>query len=148
MDGPWAVDLARSDPSYLPGKGSPGEQAVPIAALSRTNGGAAFATDGTRYAFSFDLATAASTAYNVNLDADAVADYGDMVTSGCTVLYVGTATFKGTGSAFPGCDVHPDWPKTVAFKLYFRRHVVRQLPTPTTTRLSRSQTEKRSAASR
>ncbi len=33
VDGPWAVDLAHSDPSYLPGKGGPGEEAVPIAAL-------------------------------------------------------------------------------------------------------------------
>src|ERR1051325_11290633 len=28
VDGPWAVDLHKSDPSYLEGKGGPGEQAV------------------------------------------------------------------------------------------------------------------------
>ena len=37
VDGPWAVDLAHSDPSYLPGKGGAGEEAVPIAALSNQN---------------------------------------------------------------------------------------------------------------
>ena len=60
VDGPWAVDLAHGDPSYLAGKGGPGEQAVPIAALTNQNknGGAAFATDGTRYAFGFDIVAA------------------------------------------------------------------------------------------
>jgi len=56
VDGPWAVDLAHSDPNYLPGKGGPGEEAVPIAALKsqNRNGNQSFATDGTRYAFGFD----------------------------------------------------------------------------------------------
>lgn len=120
LAGPWAVDLARSDPTYLPGKGSPGEQAVPIAAVSKTKSGAALSTDGTRYAFGFDLGLATPTAYNVNLDTGASADYREMVSAGCAVLYAGTATFKASGSTFTGCDVHPDWPKVVDFRFCFK----------------------------
>jgi hypothetical protein len=122
-DGPWAVDLARSDPTYLPGKGGAGEQAVPIAALTKQNrnGNAPFATDGTRYAFGFDTVPAAAGAYDVNLGVDARSDYAQMVTDGCVVLYVGTATFKGNKSdanCYP-----PDrarWPDVVNFRLCFK----------------------------
>ena len=123
VDGPWAVDLSHSDPSYLPGKGGSGEQAVPIAALNsqNRNGGSSFATDGTRYAFGFDVIAATDQAQNVNLDADALADYQDMVTSGCAVLYVGTATFKGDPK-FDGCvtEASKALPATVSFHLCFK----------------------------
>src|SRR5882724_759465 len=97
VDGPWAVDLAHSDPKNLPGKGGPDEQAVPIVALKNQNknGNRGFATDGTRYAFGFDAVPAVSSALNVNLDAAALSDYQQMVQDQCVVLYVGTATFKG-----------------------------------------------------
>src|SRR4029077_15298024 len=90
-DGPWAVDLARSDSKNLPGKGGPGEQAVPIVALKNQNknGNRPFATDGTRYAFGFDVVPATSSALNVNLDAAAMSDYQQMVQDQCAVLYVG-----------------------------------------------------------
>jgi hypothetical protein len=126
VDGPWAVDLSHPDPSYLPGKGGPGEQAVPIAALSgqNKNGGAAFATDGTRYAFGFDAVPASASAMNVNLDALALADYQEMVKQGCVVMYVGTATFKGgTVKGFESCNsdpVYASWPKEVGFRLCFK----------------------------
>src|SRR5262249_49027081 len=60
VDVAWAIDLARSDPGNLRGKGGPGEQAVPIASLSaqNRNGGRSFPTDGTRYAFGFDVVAA------------------------------------------------------------------------------------------
>jgi hypothetical protein len=123
VDGPWAVDLSHSDPSYLAGKGGAGEEAVPIAALNSQNksGGDAFATDGTRYAFGFDVVAASDQAQNVNLDPAALDDYESMVASGCAVLYVGTATFKGD-SKFDGCitDATQTWPKTVNFKLCFK----------------------------
>ena len=123
VDGPWAVDLSHSDPSYLAGKGGAGEQAVPIAALNsqNKNGGDAFATDGTRYAFGFDVIAATDQAQNVNIDADGLADYQAMVASGCAVLYVGVATFQGS-SAFDGCvtDATKAWPKTVNFHLCFK----------------------------
>ena len=125
VSGPWAIDLAHSDPSYLPGKGGPGEQAVPIVALSHQNypagNSTAFDTSGsTPYAFGFDLVSAASSAINVNLDAAGLADYQDMATSGCVVLYVGTATFMGSDATCttPGAPSsyyateYAGWPQT------------------------------------
>jgi len=125
VTGPWAIDLAHSDQSYLPGKGGPGEEAVPIAALSHQNypagNSAAFDTSGAvSYAFGFDLVPAASGAMNVNLDAPGLADYQDMATSGCVVLYVGTATFKGSDATCttPGAPSgyyateYASWPQT------------------------------------
>ncbi len=133
VDGPWAVDLAHGDPSYLPGKGGPGEEAAPIAALqnqNRVSGSPGFATDGTRYAFGFDVIAATSETCdgrhtkNVNLDAAGLADYQTMITDGCGILYVGTATFKGgTVTGFTDCDSDPEyanWPKTVNFNLCFK----------------------------
>ncbi len=135
VKGPWAVDLAHSDPSYLPGKGGPGEEAAPIAALKSQNlvsGSPAFATDGTRYAFGFDVIKATSCTAdgrqttNVNLDAAGLADYADMVQNGCGVFYVGTATFKGgTVTGYENCNsddagVYQTWPTTVNFRLCFK----------------------------
>ncbi len=123
VDGPWAVDLSHGDPRYLAGKGGAGEQAVPIAALAsqNKNGGAAFATDGTRYAFGFDVVGASNEAQNVNLDAEALADYEQMVSGGCAVMYIGTATFKGDPSV-AGCvtEASKAWPKAVNFRLCFK----------------------------
>ncbi len=126
VDGPWAVDLAHADATNLPGKGGPGEQAVPIVALTRQNrngNGHPFATDGTRYAFGFDVIPAAPSALNVNLDAAAMDDYQQAVLDQCTVLYVGTATFKGgTVAGHTDCNAGPyaSWPKAVSFRLCFR----------------------------
>jgi len=135
VDGPWAIDLAHGDSSYLQGKGGPGEEAVPIAALSRQNqpagNTAAFKTDGTRYAFGFDTVAATSSAMNVNLDDAGVADYAEMVKDGCAVMYVGVATFRGgvvtatTGNMadYTKCNSDPEyasWPKTVSFRLCFK----------------------------
>jgi len=122
-DGPWAVDLSDADSTYLQGKGGPGEQAVPIAALTNQYraGGDAFATDGSRYAFGFDVVAAADGAQNVNLDADALGEYQRMVSEGCAVLYVGQATFKGDANV-AGCvtEGSKTWPKTVNFRLCFK----------------------------
>ncbi len=121
VNGPWAVDLARSDPNYLAGKGGPGEQAVPIAVLSKQKDGSPFKTDGTRYAFGFDAVSASPTAYNVNLDSSALVDYREMVKDQCVVLYVGTATFKGNkadATCYP--DDRKSFPDTVDFRLCFK----------------------------
>jgi hypothetical protein len=117
LAGPWAVDLARSDASYLPGKGGPGELAVPFASLRTSS----LKTDGTRYAFGFDLVAASAAAKRVNLDAGASADYDAMIARGCSVLYVGTATFKGN-KADPACYPadRKDFPDVVDFRLCFR----------------------------
>jgi len=126
VDGPWAVDLSHRDASYLTGKGGGSELAVPIAALNNQNqnGGGAFATDGTRYAFGFDVVAANASAKNVNLDADALADYEEMTQSGCAVLYVGSATFKGDPKV-DGCvtEASQSWPKTVDFRFCFKSAV-------------------------
>ena len=137
VTGPWAVDLAHSDPEHnLPGKGDPGEEAVPIAALSNQNypagNNAAFDTSGsTAYAFGFDLVSAAPNAINVNLDAAGLTDYQDMATNGCVVLFVGTATFKGSDTTCSAPDApstyyateYANWPKTgetINFHLCFK----------------------------
>jgi uncharacterized membrane protein YgcG len=135
VKGPWAIDLSHSDPAYLPGKGGPGEEAVPIAALKGQNlvgGSPGFATDGTRYAFGFDLIAATTCTadgrqtLNVNIDTAGQADYQEMVQNGCAVLYVGTATFKGgTVPGYTGCNtddagVYQTWPQTVNFRLCFK----------------------------
>ncbi len=140
VTGPWAVDLAHRDPSYLQGKGGPGEEAVPIAALSHQNypagNSAGFDTSGSNpYAFGFDVVPATASAMNVNLDAPGLADYAQMAAEGCTVLYVGTATFRGNStictcptasSATAVCDSNiygpGKWPQqgdTVPFRLCF-----------------------------
>jgi hypothetical protein len=120
VKGPWAVDLSHADPGYLTGKGGPGEQAVPLAALSAQSDGSPFLTDGTRYAFGFDVVAASAQAKNVNLDGAALADYEAMVGGGCAALYVGTATFKGNKSD-PACYPagYDQWPDVVNFRLCF-----------------------------
>jgi hypothetical protein len=95
-DGPWAVELHKGGP--LLGKGGSDEQAVAITAFTgqSKNGNAAF--DSTqRYAFGFDIVPATETAQNVNLDTADLADYQEMISNGYTALFVGTATFAGTG---------------------------------------------------
>jgi hypothetical protein len=121
-DGPWAVDLHKGGP--LLGKGGSDEQAVPITAFTGQNkkGNAAF--DPTqRYAFSFDIVPAAASAQNVNLDASDLADYQEMITKGYTVLYVGTATFRGgTSCSSPTGSPAYDFtklPAVVNFRLGF-----------------------------
>lgn len=125
--GPWAVDLAKNDPSYPRAKGGEG-RAVPLAALAaqNANGGAAFDTAGERYAFGFDTVPASRDAINVNLGPAALADYERMIVEGCTSLYVGTATWNGDASGVtcapaPGTnEVLDALPKQVAFRLCFK----------------------------
>jgi hypothetical protein len=99
LDGPWAVDLHTNGPGwpYIDGK-EQGERAVVFAVLPNQNklsGSPAFPTDGTRLAIGFSAVVATPSALNVNLDADALAEYAAMVDNHCTVLYVGQATWKG-----------------------------------------------------
>ena len=118
VDGPWAIDLHQGGP--LAGKGGTDEQAVKIASLDRQNknGDAPFAGD-TRYAFGFDIVAADAGATMVNLDDAGKADYAMMAQKGYAVLYVGTATFKGTACT-PADPEFDKLPKVVNFKLGFR----------------------------
>jgi hypothetical protein len=124
VDGPWAVDLAHRDAADVQGEGAAGEVGVPITALNgqNENGNKPFATDGTRYALGFQVVTASTNATAVNLDAPAKADYQQMTDEGCSVLYVGTATFAGgTVPGYADCNAgHEDWPQTVNFRLCFK----------------------------
>jgi hypothetical protein len=117
LGGPWAIDLAKSDPANLPGKGGPGEQAVPFASVRDD----VLKTDGTRYAFGFDTIPATMTAKMVNITGDAAAAYAKMVADGCVVKYLGTATFKGN-KADPACFPadRAAWPEVVSFDLCFK----------------------------
>jgi hypothetical protein len=130
-DGPFAVDLAIDGPGNIDAEGDPGARAVPLAVLDRENrhGNSKFATDGTRYAFSYDLIPATANAYDVNLDAEGVSAYREMIDAGCAALYVGTATFKGNtcrtfGTASDGGDAGADpferFPKSIHFKFCFQ----------------------------
>jgi hypothetical protein len=117
LDGPWAIDLHRGGP--VAGKGGGDEQAVELGRLStqNLNGDIPLASD-ERYAFGFDVTAAKPTAKRVNLSAEAEADYQTMIQKGYSVLYVGTATFKGTDCT-PADPVFDTLPKVVAFKLGF-----------------------------
>jgi hypothetical protein len=117
LAGPWALDLAISDPSYIAGKGGPGELAVPFASMN----GAELKTDGTRYAFGFDAVRASAAAKRVNVSGDGEAAYQRMVNAGCVVLYSGRATFKGDKSD-PACfpDDRKAWPDVVDFDFCFK----------------------------
>jgi hypothetical protein len=121
VKGPWAVDLHKGGP--LPGKGGAGEQAVAIAVVQNQNlnGNAPF--DPTkRYAFGFDIVAATAAAQQINLDTAGKADYQLMIQNGWTVLYVGTATWKG-GSSCTSTNPSYDFnqlPKTVKFRFGFK----------------------------
>ncbi len=95
VDGPWVVDLHKGGP--LQGKGGADEQSIQIAELTTQNKNGDKPFDpAKRYAFGFDLVPATAAAKRVNLDAQGTTDYQDMVAKGIVVLYVGTATFKGS----------------------------------------------------
>jgi hypothetical protein len=118
LNGPFAIDLHKGGP--LAGKGGSDEQSVPIGILSSKSDGSAF--DPTvRYAFGFDVVAATNAAQNVNLDAAGRADYAQMVSNGWSVMYVGTATFRG-GSACTSPTTGYDFgklPSTVSFRFGF-----------------------------
>ncbi len=119
LDGPWAIDLHKGGP--LTGKGGSDEQAYPIASLNNQNlnGNKPF-DPAVRYAFGFDVVPATASATMLQLDAND-ADYVAMIQNGWTVLYVGTATWKGssctsTNSSFDFTKL----PTTVSFRFGFK----------------------------
>jgi hypothetical protein len=121
VDGPWAVDLHQG--GDLLGKGGGGERAVALTTLDNQNKNGGKPFDPTvRYAFGFDVVPATAAAKMVQITtAEQMADYATMVDKGYTVLYVGTATFKGTSCAPPvgTGEFGATFPTVVSFKLGF-----------------------------
>lgn len=131
--GPWAVDMTRpgavtkliSTRSLIAtqelleaqGKDPHAQSLVHFDALSNKSD----LDPETRYAFGFQTVLATTAATQTNFDAAAAADYQQMIADGDTVLYVGTATFKGTNctSSDPNYDFSV-LPKSVHFRLGFK----------------------------
>jgi len=94
VSGPWAVDLHKGGP--LLGKGGGDEQAFPFSLISGQTLRDNKPFDATqRYALGFDMVPASTSATKLNFDAQNEADYREMVQKGWTMLYVGTATWRG-----------------------------------------------------
>ncbi len=117
--GPWAVDL--HVPGSLPGAGGEG-LAIPLATLEQLDSGEPFASD-ERYAFSYGLVAASPDAAIVNFqdDADALADYEELIEARASVLYAGTARFvaRDCVSGDPDYDFSR-LPEQVAFRFAFQ----------------------------
>lgn len=124
--GPWAVDMTKpgvvtelstGDGSLLDGK----DPYAQILARFDALGAAGRFDPARRYAFGYDIVAATPSANRTNLDAAAEADYADMIERGVSVLYVGTATFKGESctSSDPSYDFST-LPGVVRFRLGFK----------------------------
>ena len=122
-NGPWAIDLHKGGP--LPGYGGPDGQAERIVVMNNQNlvaGNPPF--DPTvRYAFGYDVVPASVDATLINLDPGQLDDYQFMVDNGMTVMYVGTASWRGTASTCSNTDPAFDFstiPTQVRFRLGWR----------------------------
>lgn len=129
--GPWAVDMTKpgavtevktgTSPlhagAFFDGKDPNAQPLARFDALGETG---AF-DPARRYAFGFDIVSATPSAKRTNLDAAAEADYAEMIEKGVSVLYVGTATFKGENctSSDPSYDFSK-LPTTVRFRFGFK----------------------------
>jgi hypothetical protein len=114
-DGPWAVDATIG--GDVTGKsGSPDEKTVPIAAFESQSNGQPF-DPVERYAFSYDLVAASTSARVVNLDAEGLALYEEAQQKGWSMIFAGTARYQGPA---PAADsVFAKIPTEVQFKLGF-----------------------------
>ncbi|HVJ93674.1 MAG TPA: hypothetical protein VM580_27920 [Labilithrix sp.] len=141
--GPWAVDMTKPgaitdikpttkaqpltdglgvayDHDHEVGAAGKDPHAQPLARFDALDDSRPF-DPAQRYAFGFDIVTASDAAKHTNLDAAAEADYAEMRAKGLSVLYVGTATFKGVDCK----SSNPDYkfealPKTVKFRFGFK----------------------------
>ncbi|HEX5097885.1 MAG TPA: hypothetical protein VFV94_00220 [Polyangiaceae bacterium] len=120
LAGPWAVDLALpGDATAAGGEGS----AVPLARFSGQNlrNDEPFAND-ERYAFGYRIAPATAGASRVNFAGDAATEalYERMIERGYTMLYAGTATFRGAACVTSDLDYDfAELPTSVPFELGF-----------------------------
>jgi len=136
--GPWVIDVTRPGlattdvhTSVRPlhegeaeHDGNPNAQI--LTRLGGLDGNKSFDT-AVRYGFGFDFLAATSSASQPNMDGAGKADYADMVHKGIAVLYVGTATFKGTDCKSSDTDLPEKdrydfsrLPKTVKFRFGFK----------------------------
>jgi hypothetical protein len=101
LDGPFVVDLHKG--GSLVGQGGAPERATALGVLANQNdnGGGAFDPT-TTYGFGFSTVAASYAGYNVNLGASQASDFDYMVQNGYSVLYGGTATWRG-GELPAGC---------------------------------------------
>ena len=95
VDGPWAVDLHRGGPDTSPARAAGRASRADRRAHERRRAATPFATDGTRYAFGFDIVAATAQREEREPRRGGARRLREMVENGCAVLYVGTATFKG-----------------------------------------------------
>lgn len=133
--GPWAVDMTRpgaptairpqavglapaADDGHGHGSGK-NPDAQPLVRLESLDGDRGFDTRA-RYGFGFDVVPASAAATMTNLDAAARADYDEMVAAGVAVLYVGTATFKGSDCRSSSEYAFDALPRTVRFRFGFK----------------------------
>jgi hypothetical protein len=133
--GPWAVDLTRPGAVTNVGPSASRRALEAQSALLAAEGKDPHAQElvrlrtlahgerldpTARYAFGFDIVAATADATMTNLDAAAQTDYAEMQAKGLSVLYVGTATFKGVDckSSDPNYDFG-QLPKSVRFRLGF-----------------------------
>lgn len=127
--GPWAVDMtkpgATSDgvPSFqvTPRDESLGKSAQAQALVKfQSLDGARKIDPAVRYAFGFEFVTANKDAKRTNLSPEAERDYDEMISNGWTVLYVGTASFKGTDCKSSNADYDfSALPRVVTFRFGF-----------------------------
>jgi len=114
-DGPWAVDAALGG-DVIGKSESPDEQTIPIAAFASQDSGDAFDPE-SRYAFSYQTLAASKNAKLTNLDAEGLELYAEAVEKGYSMVFAGTATYKGvtpeTGSVFASM------PREIKFTLGF-----------------------------
>jgi hypothetical protein len=115
LDGPFAMDLHAGGP--LAGADGGAMQAAAVGAFTGQNqlGNVAFDA-ATPYAFDFAVVPASTNARNVNLDAAALADYQTMIASSYTVMFVGTASWRGTSCTATGTYDFTALPTTVHFR--------------------------------
>jgi hypothetical protein len=116
LEGQFVADLTQAGP--LPGKGE-GDKAVELGVIKAQNLAGNKPFDLTKtYAFGYETAPATANAKKVLVSVDA--DVAEMVQKGYSVLYVGTATFKGTECSPATGAVLDGLPKSVAFRFGFK----------------------------
>ncbi len=127
--GPWAVDMTKPGIAAdvrLDGYPSPADlelgrspTAQPLVRIQSLDDSRAL-DPATRYGFNFEFVTATEAAKKTNLDAASESDYAEMIAKGWTVLYVGTATFKGTDCKSSRSDYDfTALPRVVRFRFGF-----------------------------